>query len=175
MTWVTDDVWQHLHPGAGRLSRRGAARTWIAVGLSLALVTAVAAVLQSGLVVPQLGWDFWGVKPTRPVSDTVGIDVGITNFGLAPVTLAGIGRDGPGLHLTRVEGRLPVRVAPTASARLTLYYRITDCAETPVGSWPVAVRIAQPWGTRTATPRMTGSESFPWRRLVTDPWCRSRR
>src|SRR5690242_4673208 len=80
--WVSDDVWRQLHPGAGRLSRREAARAWIVIVVAFALVTAGLAVGKSGLITPQMEWGLWSVKSADPPTDTVTLDVEITNRGL---------------------------------------------------------------------------------------------
>lgn len=168
---VTDEVWHQLNPGAGRLSRRAAVKAWIAVALALALVTAGVAGWQSGIVVAHLRWGVWGVHATEPPSDVVSVDVEIDNDGLAPVTIAGVGRSGPGLDLVRSQGVFPVRVGPAKGIRVTLVYRITDCGQVPVGSWPVAVRVDRSWGVQIVNPRSLGGDDFPWGRSVTDSWC----
>ncbi len=173
---VSDEVWHQLHPDAGRLSRRAVARVWIVIGLALALVVAGTTVWQSGTVVPQLSWDLSGIKATEPRSDMVGIDVRITNTGLATVIIDSVGRSGPGLDLVRTQGQFPVRLGPTMSVGVILFYRITDCARAPVGSWPVAVQVHRSWGIQTANPRYgLGDSDFPWQRSVTGPWCHSQR
>jgi hypothetical protein len=169
--WVSDDVWRQLHAGAGRLSRREAARAWIVIVVAFALVTAGLAVGKSGLITPQMEWVLWGVKSADPPTDTVTLDVEITNRGLAPVTLTRVGRSGPGLALIATQGQLPVRLAATRSARISLVFRITDCDRPPTGSWPVTVEVHQAWRNQTAAPRLFGDHDFPWQRAVTDRWC----
>jgi hypothetical protein len=168
---VSDEVWRQLHPGAGRLSRRQAARAWIVIVMAFAVVTAGIAVGKSGLVTPQLEWALWGVKSTAPPTDTITMDVEITNRGLAPVTIIRVGRSGPGLALIATQGQLPVRLAATKSARISLVFRITDCEQSPTGSWPVTVEVHQAWRNQTAAPRPFGDDDFPWQRAVTDRWC----
>jgi hypothetical protein len=172
---VSDEVWRQLHPDAGRLSRRETARAWIVIVAALAVVIAGTAVGKSGLITPQLGWSLWGVKPAEPPTDTVTLDVEITNTGLAPVTITRVGHSGPGLTLIATEGQLPVRLPATKGARLSLVFRITDCDERPTGSWPVTVEVHQAWRSRTAEPRSFADDDFPWQRVVMGPWCHSAR
>jgi hypothetical protein len=169
---VSDEIWRQLDPGAGRLSRRAAVKAWTAVALAFALVTTGTALWLSGAVITQVSWALWGVKATQPPSDTVGIDVEIWNEGWAPVTIAGVGRGGPGLDLVRTEGRFPVRVKPAHAIRVTLFYRIVDCGQAPVGTSPIAVRVDRSWGVQIVDPRpFIGPEEFPWTTRVTGPWC----
>jgi hypothetical protein len=169
---VSDEVWHQLHPGAGRLSRRAAVRAWTAVVLAFVLVITGEALWLSGAVVPQVSWSLWSVKVTDPVSDVVGVDVEITNEGWASLTIAGVGRSGPGLDLVRTDGRFPVRVRPAHGVRVVLYYRVTDCGRAPVDTSPVAVRVRRSRGVQVVNPRaFIPPEEFPWDRRVTGPWC----
>jgi hypothetical protein len=170
-TGVSDEVWRRLHPDAGRLSRREAVRAWMVIVVAFAVVVAGVAVGKSGLVTPQLGWGLWGVTSAEPPTDTVTLDVQITNRGLAPVTITRVGRSGPGLALIATQGQLPVRLAATKSVRVSLVFRITDCDQRPTGSWPVTVEVDQAWRSRSAVPHPFGDDDFPWQRAVTDRWC----
>jgi hypothetical protein len=172
---VSDEVWRQLNPRAGRLSRREAVRAWIVIVMAFVVVTACIAVGRSGLVTPQLSWGLWGVKSAEPPTDTITLDVEITNMGLAPVTITRVGRSGPGLALIATQGHLPARLAATKSARISLVFRITDCEQRPTGSWPVTVEVHQAWRNQTAAPHPFGDDDFPWQRTVMDPWCHSAR
>jgi hypothetical protein len=168
---VSDEVWHQLDPNAGRLSRPTLVRTWIAIALALAVVMGGAVVWASGAVAPQLLWGAYGITQASPPSDTMSLDVGITNTGLLPLTVLGVGASGPGLTLIDSAGPFPSHVASGATLRVTLTYRITDCAQVPAGSAPVALRIQRSWGTQTAEPRTLGPSGW---RVWTRPWCGSR-
>jgi hypothetical protein len=168
-------VWCELAGGAARLPGAAPRRAFMAVGLALALVIAATAGWESGVLVPQLNWGVWNVTQSSPPSDTVSVDVEITNASLATLTVLNVGRSGPGLDLIGTQGPLPARLAPDASVRVILTYRITDCARVPTGPGPVAVRIDQYGETRTAYPRSLFEPDYPWPQWVTSPWCHSGR
>jgi len=169
-TAVSNDVWRQLDPSAGRLSRRAAVRAWLAIAVALGLILGVNALWQSGAFVAQLRWGVFATNQTTPPSDTFGLDVEITNDGLAALTVLGVGQSVPGLDLVGADRSFPVRLDPDASLRTIITYRITDCAQAPVGSAPVAVRIQRRWGSQTANPRSYGESRWS---VWTSSWCHS--
>lgn len=75
--------------------------------------------------------------------DPPSITFTMRNAGFADVLVTDVGRSGPGFELVRTEG-VPVLLLPGESAKVTLVYRVTDCARVPVEPWPVPV-VAGTW------------------------------
>jgi hypothetical protein len=169
-SYVSDEVWRQLDPGAGRLSRRTRIRGWIGLGVVAVLIVASAAVWQTGLVVPRLAWpgglQAWEQNPTG-----VRVTFILANTGRFPATVLGIGRSGPGLEYVATEADLPATLAPGQSLGAVLVYRITDCTGYPRGSWPVTALVDRPWGTMTVDVAQEHPE-YPWQEHVVSTWCR---
>jgi hypothetical protein len=187
---VTDEVWSKLDPYAGQLTPRTIRRVRIAVATVVALAVAAAGLWWSGLVVPRVSWPTGNVgygSSTAP--GWMEHDLLIENNGLRPVDIVEVGRSGPGLRLTKVEGQLPARLMPGSRLELRLVYAVTDCAAVPAEAWPVPVRVKRASGTYTAYVDLP-TESHPpngyrefvgrdpdaveWQRALADGSCASR-
>ena len=73
----------------------------------------------------------------------------VRNRGLVPVTIVGVGRDGPGLKQTSLGMTLPLTVQPGANVTVAITYSITDCSDYIREPWPLPIRIDPPWGEQT--------------------------
>lgn len=148
-TGISDDIWQQLDRDAGRMSRRTFRRLGIA---------AVAVLLLGGAVTA--GWTS-AVSPLATderASDSAETSVAppsfqttfeVRNRGLVPVTIVGVGRDGPGLKMSGPGMSLPLTVQPGANITVAITYSITDCSAYIRDPWPLPIRIDRPWGEQT--------------------------
>jgi hypothetical protein len=129
---LSDEVWAQLDPHAGRLSRRGMLRLWLAIAVALAVIVGLGVALRGGIVSPQLAFE-----PTNGNGSSKGAisaqspatwnqNVTVTNNGWLSVTITKIGGDLPGARLASIQS-LPVRIAPHQHVDLTLTYSIVDC------------------------------------------------
>ncbi|WP_144119289.1 hypothetical protein [Catellatospora sichuanensis] len=123
-----DEVIADATPSSGRV------RPMVLLVTALILVSAWGVwrlgapdLVQNGSTGDSYGWD--------PPSITFSLH----NDGFTDVTVVEVGRSGPGFELQRVDG-VPVLLLPGESVRVTLVWRVTDCARVPTGSWPVPVR-----------------------------------
>jgi hypothetical protein len=144
---LPDEVWAQLDPSAGHLAPETKRRVRIGALVTFGALVAVLMLWRSGAVVPAVGLNGGGGAMSGPGVLSVSFDV--QNRGLASVRVVGVGRSGPGLRLTHVDGQLPVELHSGDAAGYTLYYDVTDCAATPSGHWGVPVRIDRPWGVVT--------------------------
>lgn len=167
---IPDEVWQQLDPNAGRLSRRTAARMWIAFVLVLAVIGAGLLTWRSGLIAPRLIWPNTGWAWEQTADGVARVQVTIANGGKFPVTLVDAGRSGPGLNLLGAEGPLPARLQPDDEVVVVLVYRITDCAAAPRGPWPVMATAQRPWGTMTVAVAPVLDFQY-WQEAVVEAWC----
>ncbi len=177
-TYVSDEVWRRLDPGAGKLTRRSTVRLWIAVGVALALLLAGNTLWRAGLVVPRLAWPV-GLQEWEENPQWVRVKVQLENTGWWPVTVRSIGRSGAGLELLGVEGAFqtgepspfPVRLEPGERVEATLVYRVTDCTGYPREPWPVTAEVDRPWGAMTVEVAEDWHHSL-WHVDVVQTWCR---
>jgi hypothetical protein len=159
---VSDEVWAELDPNAGRLSHQSFRRLVLGFLALLALVASGGLVWQSGLILPRVGWPFTAGWGGSSGPGTFSHDLVLENQGWTPVTLTGVGRDGPGLKLDRVFTVFPLTLKPGQQVTINLTYRITDCAAVTRDAWPVPVRIDRWWGEQTAyvdLPTMTSDDA----------------
>jgi hypothetical protein len=145
-TLLPDDVWAQLDPDAGRLPRRTRRRIRVAAIAAAAFLVIIGLGWQWGAVVPRVGGSGHGAMSGPGV---MAVTVDVRNTGWTGMRVVGVGRSGPGLRLTRVDGTVPADLGDASSASYTLYYDVTNCAALPTGPWPVPVRIQRPWGVWT--------------------------
>jgi hypothetical protein len=172
--WVSDVVWRHLNPSAGRLSRRTTWRLW-AVLLPVLLIAVTGGVAwTSGLVIPRLTWyrtsnDWLTAMP----DGIVRLKIVVSNDGAFPVTLLDAGPHGPGIARVGVEvegADLPLALGPHGGVGLTFVARITDCSALPAGDWPLDAVVSRPWGPMTV-PIAADAFSRPAQLAVIDTAC----
>jgi hypothetical protein len=160
-----DEVWRQLDPYAGRVSRRTLVRSWAVGIVALLVLTTAAWVWESGAARPRLiaddgGWvsslNVVDANPRHaPADPDLSQQVRIENHGWLAVRIAGVGADGPGIHLreSTVDQRLtpqtPFVLKRGGTAAVTMSYRITDCTAVPADPWPIPVRLLRPWGIQT--------------------------
>jgi hypothetical protein len=149
VTEVNDEVWQRLDAEAGRLTRRTVLRLRWSLGGAFVLAVLAGLLWQSGLTVPRLGWASNTGYGFSTGDHHVEYDLKISNDGLTPVEVIGLGRSGPGFELRAVRAQLPTTLRPGDILEATLIYDITDCAAVPSDAWPVPVTVSRIWGTAT--------------------------
>ena len=108
----------------------------------------------------------------------------IVNGNSREIRIRQIGRNGPGLQLLVPAGSgmnqkfIPptgpgvTRVIPAhKSIRLTVWYRVSDCAKVPHGSWPLAMNVAWSSGQWQQVALQMPSAYVPWPRSITGFVC----
>jgi hypothetical protein len=171
-TVVSDEIWRQLDPGAGRLSWRTATRLWLVGGLIVVVGALGYLVWDGGYLLARLEEpsDHMSLEVYPGRSATYHLEV--TNAGRVPVTITGAGGDAPGLQLVRVDGALPVELAPGRTAFLGLVYRVTDCAARPgPDDWPVPVTVDGPWFPHTVQTFRRHEPAVVWPQKTIQLWC----
>ncbi|MET9065460.1 hypothetical protein [Streptosporangium sandarakinum] len=111
------------------------------------------------------------------------IRVDVQNLNKGPVTLVGIGRNGPGLRLMSADDS-PQTLKPRERVSYELRYRVTDCDAVPRKDWPIPVRVRQGAGQRVVEVPLAGfapdameggeesSATVPWQAAMAGEVCR---
>lgn len=141
---VPDEVWRRLDPNAGRLSRRAAARLWVAGALVMFAALGYPFGVASGAFGPNLGLGSTAFEYEPGASITY--DLVLLNEGLFPVTVLKVGERDDGLKLAGVEAALPASLKRGEGLPVRLNYVVTDCNDLPYWVAPVLVRVKGRWG-----------------------------
>jgi hypothetical protein len=184
---VSDEVWRQLDQRAGRISDRTFHRVRSSAGLAVVAAILLATGWYAGVLVPRFTatWNGRGADSLTRVFEHP-ITIRNQNAWL-PVSIEGVGREGPGLNLLLVTGFVPQTLAPGETLSFTLIYQVTDCAAVPDELWPLAVRIDRPWGIQTIYLHVPGETSelapeertysgrdpyeIPWQRAAANAAC----
>jgi hypothetical protein len=135
----------------------------VRIGVALAMVVAAGAVvlLHPGLVTPRLGWPDGGGQGIDSGPGRLSFTVEVENQGWVPVTIVGIGRSRTGLSLQPpAPGLFPLTLQPGQSRRLSLDYRVSDCAERGRLS-PVAIDVEGFAGRQTGYVDLRDNSAVP--------------
>lgn len=124
------------------------------------------------------------VHDGRRIRGRFTVKVNVQNLNDRPVTISGIGRNGPGLRLLSPLRRPPRTLQPEQTSGFELKYRVTGCGAVPVGDWPIPIRVKANGGERTAYAPLTmtavnpvndedegESDGQPWQTVLTAQVC----
>ncbi|MEV7005355.1 hypothetical protein [Streptosporangium sp. NPDC051022] len=83
------------------------------------------------------------VRTERGSRGRFSVRVNVRNLNDGPVTVFGVGRNGPGLRLLSSRRPIPHSLPPEQATGFDLRYEVTDCRAVPRGDWPIPIRLEQ--------------------------------
>ncbi len=158
---MTDDALdQQTDPGASRPPWRFTLPKIFGAVLLPVLLVATGALWWLGGVTPR--FELGGDSDYGADRGTIYYGFSVRNTGNVPMTIISAGRRGDGLELTSVEGTLPITLRHGEQTRLTLRYRIVDCAAVTSDPWPIPVTVKRPWGPQTVHLALSPQDNAQW-------------